>query len=212
MIKKRAFIISFEGIEGTGKSTQCRLLSAYLRRRGLDVAVFREPGTSVAGEQIRRILLHGKGKLTLLAETLLFLAARAQLKAEKIAPQLRKRDVIILDRYIDATLAYQGYGSGVDLALIKEINSAAVGDCVPDSTILLDIAPKIGLSRCAGNDRIEKRKLSFHKKVRKGYLCLARENAKRIKLIPVKSDINVIQTKIQEIIDNELNRRKRQRF
>ena len=107
MTKKKAFLISFEGVEGTGKSTQSKLVSNYLRSKGLKVAFFREPGTTVAGEKIRDILLHGKAKLNHFSETLLFIAARTQLVNEKIKPVAQNKDIIILDRYIDATVAYQ---------------------------------------------------------------------------------------------------------
>lgn len=208
MTKKRAFIISFEGIEGCGKSTQSRLLGNHLRNKGLKIAFFREPGSSSFGEQIRNVLLHGKSKLSSLTETLLFVAAREQLRLEKIEPNLEKKDIVIIDRYIDATIAYQGYGSGVDLKLINQLNKAAIGTCIPDLTVLFDIDPKIGLVRCGRGDRFEKRKLSFHKRVRAGYLKLARANSRRIKLIQVKSDIKTIQEQLRDIVFNEFNCRK----
>ena len=204
MRKKQALIISFEGIEGSGKSTQCRLLTNYLRKLGLKVAIFREPGSSKVGEKIRQILLHSKGKLTHFCETMLFIAARGQLTAEKIKPLLAKKDVIILDRYIDATVAYQGYGSGVDLKLINQLNIAAADEIIPKLTILMDVAPKIGLRRSGRTDRFEKRKLSFHNKVRHGYLQLAKKNPRRIKKFSSQEPMDKVQAKIREFIDHEL--------
>ncbi|MBI4846897.1 MAG: dTMP kinase [Candidatus Omnitrophica bacterium] len=201
---KHALIISFEGIEGTGKSTQCRLLSKYLKNKGLKVIVLREPGSSVIGEDIRRILLHGKGKLTSFSETLLFIAARCQLVEEKISVNLRKKDIIILDRFIDATLAYQGFGAGVDLKLIRKLNKAVAGDFTPNLTLLLDIEPKDGLIRSGRNDRFEKRKLSFHSRVRNGYLALAKSYHKRIKVISTKEDIKAVHKKICYFVDETL--------
>ena len=172
-------------------------------------SVFREPGSSGLGEQIRQILLHSKRKLTHFCETMLFIAARGQLRFEKIEPNLTKKDVIILDRYIDATVAYQGYGSGVDLNLIKQLNIAAAGSVVPDITILMDIDPRIGLQRCGRSDRFEKRKLAFHKKVRFGYLQLAKKNPRRIKLFSSDEKIVLIQEKIRKIICDEIAGRRK---
>lgn len=205
MTKKNAFIISFEGIEGTGKSTQSRLLGNFLRSKGFKIAFFREPGSSAFGEQIRNILLHGKSKLSALSETLLFIAAREQLRLEKIEPSISKKDIVIIDRYLDATVAYQGYGSGVDINLINQLNKAVIGTCIPDLTILFDLDPKLGLVRCGRGDRFEKRKLSFHQKVRNGYLQIAKVNSKRIKIIKVDSDINSIQKQLRDIIANEFD-------
>jgi len=171
----------------------------------------REPGASPMGEEIRHILLHGKGKLTPFSETMLFLAARGQLCAEKIRPNLEKKDVIILDRYIDATLAYQGYGIGVDRRLIKQLNMSAVGDLVPDVTLLLDVAPKIGLARSGRNDRFEKRTFLFFEKVRRGYLELAKAEPKRIKIIPADTTIETMQERIRGIVEQAYERGRKNR-
>ncbi len=209
MSRKRAFLISFEGIEGTGKSTQSRLLINYLKKKGLKVSFFREPGSSSIGEDIRNILLHGKGKITPFAETLLFAAARGQLCRQKIRPVLWKKDVIILDRYYDATAAYQGYGSGCSLVLIEQLNKFAVEDIIPDLTILLDISPRIGLKRSGRGDRFERRKINFHEKVRNGYLQLAKKHSRRIKVVPVAGDILSVQKAIEGIVINALDKRRR---
>jgi len=209
MSKKRGLLVSFEGIEGTGKSTQCRLLCEYLKRKKLKVAVFYEPGSSALGERVRRILLHGRRNISGFSEVMLFIAAREQLRKEKIEPSLKVKDIVILDRYGDSTVAYQGYGSGVDIKLIEKLNALAMGGAVADKTILLDINPNIGLLRSGRNDRFEKRKIAFHDKVRKGYLKLAKRYPRRIKLIDATSDIKLVQKQIREIIDCELkNRRK----
>jgi dTMP kinase len=208
MTKKRAFIISLEGIEGTGKSTQSQLLRNYLRKKGMKIAFFREPGSSKFGEQIRNMLLHGKSRLDAVTETLLFMAARNQLRIEKISPNLAKKDIVIIDRFLDATAAYQGYGSGIDVKLIDELNKKVVDQCLPDLTILFDVDPKIGLKRSGRGDRFEKRDLAFHQRVRKGYLKIAKKNPKRIKVIKINQDIKTIQQKLRDMVANELASRK----
>jgi len=204
MRKKQAFLISFEGIEGTGKSTHCRLLGRFLKNKGFKVVILREPGSSGIGEKIRQILLHTKGRITNLCEAMLFSAARVQLVDEKIKPNLSRQDVIILDRYIDATVAYQGYGAGLDIRLIKQLNQIAISGLMPQLTLLLDIAPNIGIKRSGRSDRFEKRKITFHRRVRNGYLKIARANKKRIRLVSTKADIQQIQKNIQKIVCDEL--------
>ncbi|RKY35841.1 MAG: dTMP kinase [Candidatus Omnitrophota bacterium] len=204
-MNKRAFLISFEGIEGTGKSTQCKYLEQYLKDKRVKTAVFREPGTSVVGEAIRNILLHSKTQLTHFCEAMLFIAARAQLVEEQIKSNLYKKDIIILDRYIDATMAYQGYGDGVELELIEQLNKRAVNNLMPDLTILLDISPEIGLKRCIGNDRFEERELIFHQKVRQGYLKLAKNNSKRIQIVSAAQDIQAVRSALINIVNNAFN-------
>ena len=205
MTKKKAFIISFEGIEGTGKSTQSKLLGDYLRKKGIKTAFFREPGSSKFGEQIRDILLHSKTKLDKVSETLLFMSARNQLRMEKIEPAMSEKDVVIIDRYIDATVAYQGYGSGVDIKLINKLNQVVADKCFPDLTILFDIDVNTGIKRCGRADKFEKRSLFYHNKVRNGYLQIAKKNTKRVKVIKVDRDIETIQNELRLIIFNELN-------
>ncbi len=199
MSKKRGILLSFEGIEGTGKSTQTRRLCKYLKDKGISYTLLREPGSSVIGEQIRDILLFSKGKLSYFAETLLFIVARDQLRRQKIETALEKKDVVILDRYADATIAYQGYGSGVDINLINDLNNRAMGDAIADVTILFDVDPQIGLVRSGRNDRFEKRKMDFHERVRRGYLKIAKANPKRIKIINASEDVASIQDKVREI-------------
>jgi len=207
MRKRRAFLLSFEGIEGTGKSTQCRMLRRFLKNKGLRLAIFREPGSSLVGERIRDVLLHEREKLTDLCEMLLFISARCQLAEELIRPMLYEKDIIILDRYLDATLAYQGYGAGIDIRLIKQLNKLAVKDLVPDLTILLDLCSEIGLERSGRNDRFEKRKISFHNRVRNGYLTLAKQNKKRIKVVSSALDISTVQNRIRKIVCHALKAR-----
>ena len=165
-----ACFIVFEGGDGSGKSTQARSLNRRLRRRGIPVLLTREPGGTPAGESIRRWL---KGQLNLqpLSELLLFEAARTQLVGSVIRPGLDGGSVVICDRYIGSTVAYQGYGRGLDLGLIRQLNQVATGGLVPDLTVLLDVPVQTGLSR-RGNaeaDRFEAAPEDFHRRVGEGY-------------------------------------------
>jgi dTMP kinase len=185
----RGKLITFEGVEGAGKTTQLERAAAYLRLEGVDVVTAREPGGTAVGEQIRGVLLSRENAaMAPLAELFLYLAARAQLVAEVVEPALARGKFVLLDRYVHSTLAYQGYGLGVDLggaslgenvARLRELCRAAVGDAWPDLFILLDLEPEEGFARLAGEapDRVEARDLEFHRRVREGFLTLARQEA-----------------------------------
>ena len=164
----KAKFITFEGFEGSGKSTQARLLCRYLKSKGKNVLHIREPGGVVISEKIRGILLDVKNKgMGKICETLLYMAARAQLVEEIIAPALKKGRTVICDRFLDSTLAYQGYGAGVDLAFIRQTGKAATKNIAPDLTLLFDIPVKKGLARTGKvKDRIELRSLQYHNRVR----------------------------------------------
>lgn len=197
-----SLFITFEGIEGCGKSTQSRLLYDYLRRHGYDCVYTREPGGTKLGEKIRETLLHSKVAISDLAEIFLFEAARTQIVKEIIAPALKKGKIVICDRFYDATTAYQGFAGGVPLELVNRLNTIATEDLRPNLTILLDVGIKTGLSRAKkkGPDRMEAKKIAYHKKVRAGYLKLAGKEPGRIKVIKVETDLNKTQEKIRESI------------
>jgi len=199
--------ITFEGIEGSGKSTQAKLLYRYLRNKGYPVVYLREPGAATLSEKIRKILLNPKNKsLSSLSETLLYMIARAQTVKEVILPALKKDKVVICDRFLDSTFAYQGYGLGVNINFIQTLADKVTQGIKPALTIFLDLPVKEGLRRCGRiKDRIEKRPLSYHLRVRKGYLNLANSNPKRIKVIKVNRDINTTQKKIRNLVINFLN-------
>src|SRR5262245_9546500 len=143
---KRGIFVTFEGGEGSGKSTQSALLKEALEARGRRVIRLREPGGTKLGEDLRQLLLNSPG-IDRITELLLFLSARAELVAKTIRPALRDGIDVVCDRFIDSTSAYQGYGRGLSLDLIRTLNATAIGDCVPDLTVLLDIDPGKGLSR-----------------------------------------------------------------
>ena len=199
-------LISLEGIDNTGKSTQARRLSLYLKRKGFDTLLIREPGGTEISEKIRRILLsHKSGSLSPRAELLLYQAARAQLVSQMILPALRLGKIVVCDRYYDSSTAYQGYARGLDLKLVRDLNKFATGGIAPDLTILIDLPAQLALKRAKGNlkspDRLEKEKLRFHEKVRAGYLSLAKKEPARFKIIKGDEGIEKIWQKIRCVVD-----------
>ena len=172
----RGKFVTFEGCEGSGKSTQLRLLSEYLTSVGVDFIMTREPGGSVISEDIRKIILNGKNTAMCdECEALLYAAARVQHLNEIILPALEKGKLVICDRYVYSSLAYQGYARGLGEEFIERINKTALDNCPPDMTVFLDISPTEAFKRKHGadkNDRIEQLGLAFHEKVYAGYKAL----------------------------------------
>jgi len=204
---KKGMLITFEGPEGSGKSTHVRLLCEYLRRKGLKVVHLREPGGVVISEKIRRILLDPRNKnMDDFCEMLLYQAARAQVVREKLLPALKEGKIVILDRFLDATVAYQGYGSGLNLKLIKQIGRIVTCGLNPDLTILLDISAERGLHKSSSCDRIERKSLQYHRRVRRGYLRLAKGNPGRIKVVPLAGKIAKTQDMVKQIVDRKIKR------
>ncbi|MDO8535983.1 MAG: dTMP kinase [Candidatus Omnitrophota bacterium] len=209
---KNSILITFEGVEGCGKSTHSKLLSEYLKSAGYRTVHTREPGGTKLGEAVRRVLLDSPGIcISDLAELFLFEACRAQIVKEVIKPALGKDSIVISDRFSDATLSYQGYGGGVELKSIKTLDRVATAGVVPDLTILLDIDTMEGLRRARkkGIDRMEKKDLSYHKRVRAGYLKLAGKSRGRMKIVKVSGPIPDVQAKIRhevEIVIRKLER------
>lgn len=199
----RGIFITLEGPEGSGKSTHSKLLCDFLRRRGLKVIHVREPGGTRISEAARKILLDKKNKgMTSACELFLFLACRAQIVDEIISPALRKGYAVVCDRFQDATVAYQGYGAGLDLRLIGEAGRLAAKGLKPNLTILLDVATKKGLLRAGMKDRVELKPYEFHRRVRQGYLRLARKEPKRIVLIRANGKIEEVQDKIRKAVSD----------
>lgn len=178
----------FEGIDGSGKTTQLNLLAGFLRERRLEFEVTREPGGTPIGEMVRDIVLNIDCRgLDPVGEALLYAAARADLVSFKIYPALQNGKVVLCDRFVDSSYAYQGYGSGLDLSCLKNVNRFATRDLVPHVTILLDIPVEEGLRRLRGRrekaDRIETQGYPFYRRVREGYLALAEEHPERYCLL-----------------------------
>ena len=180
-MSKRGFFITFEGPEGSGKSSQATWLAQVLRRRGRQVVLVRDPGSTVLGRRLRRVLLHTRRvRISPLEEALLFIAGRVHLVEEQIRPALRRGCVVVCDRFHDSTMAYQGYGGGVDIAWLNRLGRRAIGGVMPRLTIVLDVPTSVGFSRIKGRrDRMEQKARAFHHAVRQGFLKLARREPRR---------------------------------
>jgi dTMP kinase len=194
--------ITFEGSEGCGKSTQSRLLYNFLKKRGYKVIYLREPGGTKVSETVRNILLDPKNKkISCECELLLYMAARAQVVSEIIEPALKQGELVISDRFLDSTLAYQGYGLGLSLKLIKTIGSFATRRINPNLTIFLDLSLKEAFKAVGRiKDRIERRPLTYHQRVRQGYVKLAQKYPARIKIIKVEGNKNKTQSNIRRLV------------
>jgi dTMP kinase len=183
-LARSGVLIAFEGVEGAGKSTQLDLLRCELERRGREVVVTREPGGTPVGERVRAVLLDPAVDLHPRAEALLFAAARAQLVEQVIRPALERGAVVLCDRYLDSSLAYQGDGRGLGRGPVQEVNRFATGGLLPDLVVLLDLDPAEGLGRRAGRrDRIEVEGLGFHRRVRDAFRELAAADPDRFAVV-----------------------------
>ncbi|MCW8795703.1 MAG: dTMP kinase [Chlorobium sp.] len=206
-------LITFEGIDGAGKSTQVKKLEKYLVDNGREVLTLREPGGTVVAEKIRELLLESKHDITPMGELLLFSASRAELVQQVILPELEKSKVVILDRFFDSTTAYQGYGRGLDLNMLQKINDISTFGLQPDLTFFLDISPEDALIRKFSEkslplafennemDRMESSGLSFYQRVREGYLKLAIAEKKRFVLFDACSDPDTIHAQITQKVN-----------
>lgn len=196
----RGVFISFEGIDGAGKTTQVQRLADRLRKdfRGMDVITTREPGYGVLGQELRRLILHPPGDTPIddKTELLILLADRAQHVAQEIRPHLERRGVVICDRYADSSIAYQGYGRGISIPEVRRLNVFATDGLWPDVTILLDIDPQISLSRNNERTRLESEKASFHRRVRDGFMTLAMEKPERFIIIDANQTADAVHEQI----------------
>src|SRR5881296_2489749 len=198
--------ITFEGGEGSGKSTLIDRAATHLREGGRDVLVVREPGGTNVGEQIRHVLQYSQQSTAMVPETelLLFCASRAQLVREIIQPALAAGRVVIADRFCDSTTVYQGVGRKIPEDSVAFINRFAVADCVPDLTLVIDLDPRIGLERARGRelfDRMESQSLEFYQRVRQGYLDLAQREPQRVKVVDGTQPIATVWKQVREHIE-----------
>ena len=203
----RGFLITLEGVEGSGKSTHTRLLTDWFRARGHRVVPTSEPDGTGLGLAIRALFEREGATPTALSQTFLFMAARQQHVAQVIRPALAEGAVVISDRYADATLAYQGFGGGMDLETIRDLNALATGGVMPDLTLLLDLDPAEGMRRISDRalDAFEKMDLAFHHRVREGYLEIARAEKSRIVVLDAaqpKDSLHAASVRaVQELLD-----------
>ena len=206
---KNSLFITFEGIEGSGKTTQIKLLNDALKLRGYEALVTREPGGTKIGDEVRKIVLDSKhAGMAPLCELFLIAAARAQHVKEVIVPSLESGCLVLCDRFMDATVAYQGYARGFSLNLISQLNTKALDGVKPDLTFLLDCVPEKGLNRAldrmaklgtlSKEDRFEREPLEFHNKVREGYLKVAEENPERFIVVGPGRDIESVHQEISQ--------------
>jgi dTMP kinase len=198
---RRGWLIAFEGVEGAGKSTQLELLRQELEKLGCQVTTTREPGGTPAGEQIRSILLDRGSTLDARAEALLFAAARAQLVEQVIRPALERGEVVLCDRYLDSSLAYQGTARGLGQEPVIAINRFATGGLLPDLVVLLRLDPAEGLARGRGSrDRIEGLNLEFHRKVARGFLDLAEADPDRFVVVDAASPPETVAAEVRAAV------------
>jgi dTMP kinase len=201
--------ITFEGGEGAGKSTQIRRLADDLKKRGLEVVLTREPGGSPGAEAIRTLLVEGEpGRWDGITETLLFAAARRDHVERTIRPALQQGTWVLCDRFMDSTIAYQGYGAGVDIALVRRLSTDAAGDIIPDLTLILDLPVDVGLARAAnragGEDRFERKGIEFHTRLRAGFLAIAKAEPNRCAVVDATATPDAVAQEISKIVSVRL--------
>ena len=209
-MSQNSLLITFEGGEGSGKTTQSQMLYNTLKEKGFEVIKTREPGGTKFAETIREILVQGESnKINNISELLLFAAARADHVQKVIKECLKDNKIVICDRFTDSTLAYQGYAGNLDLGLVKEVNRISIGEISPDLTFIFDIDPTLGIERALGENnketRFEEKDIMYHKKIRDGYMDIARDNPDRCVVINGTIDIEQISKKILELTLDKIN-------
>lgn len=205
----RGVLITVEGVEGSGKSTHCGRLAERLRARGLEVVLTSEPDGTALGAAIRALFETDGPPPTPLTQTFLFMAARQQHVNQVIRPALARGAVVISDRYADATVAYQGFGQGVDVQTIRDLNALATGGLLPDFTIVLDLDPATGMARIDDRtlDAFERMDLAFHQRVREGYLEIARAEKNRVVVLKADQEKDALSAEVARVVDEFLARR-----
>lgn len=201
----KGLFITFEGADGCGKTTQMELLAEYLKNNEKDVLLTREPGGKGLGEKVREILLNYEGPVSDRCESFLFLADRAQNIDIIVNPAVSQGKIVLCDRHIDSTVAYQGYGRGLDIERINKLNDIATNGKKPDLTFVFDIDVETSMKRVGKEkDRMESAGIDFHNRVRKGYLELAKQEPQRIKVLDATKSIKEIHNNVIEIINEKL--------
>ena len=206
-MSKEGFFITLEGPEGSGKSSQARWLAASLRRAGRRVVALRDPGSTPLGRRLRRLLLHAPAALSPLAEALLFIGGRVQLVEERIRPSLARGAVVVCDRFHDSTVAYQGFGGGCDVPALDRLGRAAIGGVLPHLTIVLDVPTAAGFARLArAHDRMERKAPAFHRRVRQGFLRLARREPRRFIVVDASEPAWMVRQRIERVVLQRLDK------
>ena len=207
----RGILITFEGVEGAGKTSQIKLVRADLEAAGLPVFVTREPGGDPVAEAIRDVLLDTREPVAPSAELLLFMASRAQMVERVLRPRLEAGEVVLCDRFTDSSVAYQGYGRGLNLESVRVLNAFATGGIAPDCTLVLDLPALAGLARQKERNRMEEESLAFHERVRAGYLEEARREPGRIKIVNASRSIEAVHEEVKMVVMEALAQVGRQR-
>lgn len=203
--RTRGRLITFEGIDGSGKSTQLTRSASYLKKRGFDIAVLREPGSTRVSEKIRRILLDPTLDISDLTELLLYEAARAEIVDKQIRPLMERGTIVLCDRFYDSTTAYQGYGRKLDLDMVKRLHTVAVGSLHPDLTFVFDLPLTVALTRRGKNpDRLESQSLAFFRRVARGFREIARTEPERVKLIDARGTVDHTFRSVVRVLDRLL--------
>ena len=199
-------LITFEGIDGCGKSTQAALVGKYLTTRGYRVKILREPGSTPVAERIRKLLLSKKEPMAAMTELLLYQAARAEIVAQKIKPLLDRHYVVLCDRFYDSTTAYQGYGRRLDLRTVRSLNKIATGGIVPDLTLVFDVDLDTAQRRRGRNpDRLESESRAFFSRVRAGFLAIARSERRRVHVVDSTRTVDATFEVVRKLVDRKLN-------
>ncbi len=202
---KRGLFITFEGIDGCGKTTQAMLTYKFLIAAGCRVKLLREPGSTEVAERIRGILLDKKLDVGDVSELLLYEAARAEITAKEIAPALARGQMVLCDRFYDSTTAYQGYGRKLDISMVRSLHRVAVGEVKPDLTLVFDVSLKTALTRRSGDpDRLESQSLAFFERVRKGFLEIARKERRRVKVVDAAQSVDSVFEDVKKHLSRKL--------
>lgn len=197
----KGLFITFEGADGSGKTTQLEMIADFLKEKNYEIVTTREPGSLEVGQKIRDIVLHYKGEVSQNCEMFLFLADRAQHVDTFIKPALVQNKIVLCDRHTDSTVAYQGYGRGNDIEQIIKLNKIATSNLIPDLTIVFDVDTDVAQTRVGKEkDRLESAGIEFHKRVRNGYLELAKKNTDRIKVVNANNSIETVYNDTKNII------------
>lgn len=205
--KRIRLFVTFEGIDGCGKSTQLDLAEKYLTELGYRVKKLREPGSTDLAENIRAILLNKKTKMSDLTELFLYEAARAEITTREIAPALAEGTIVLCDRFYDSTTAYQGYGRGLDIRMVRALHKVAVGDIQPDLTIVIDVDINTARERMGrARDRLESLPIKFHQRVRTGFLEIARKESRRVKLVDGTQSPDIVFKAVKKLLNRKLPR------